>query len=71
MDKQAKEILIRQLTEGLTANILSKTAQMPEHWGGAEIRQYIADTAADFVNYRPLTGSAKREYKNDVLVNNL
>lgn len=71
MDKQAKDEFIRDAMEGLRMMILSKVSAMPEDWGGAEIRQYIADMAADYTNYRPLAGSAKRKYKNDVLVNNL
>lgn len=71
MNKQAKETFIRQTMDGLTTMVLSKTAVMPESWGGAEIRQYIADMANDYINYRPLTGSKKREYKNDMMVNNL
>lgn len=71
MKKEAKETFIRQSMDGLTTMILSKVAVMPERWGGAEIRQYIADMTADYVNYRPLAGSKKSEYKNDVIVNNL
>jgi hypothetical protein len=66
--KKTREEFINEHIDAIKKQILKK--ELPEHWEGLELKQYIADVfQGDLKSYfRP---KRLREYRNDVLVNNL
>lgn len=72
MNKQEKIEFITNILEGLKQEAIQKVDRMPEEWDGFELRQYLADKAADFVwpSMKEERGR-KRKYKNTCLVKNL
>jgi hypothetical protein len=67
----------QQFARELCASILSDTLhdiranRVPETWDGAELRQLLADRFERAVYRRPLMGRRGREYRDNVLTNDL
>lgn len=71
MTRHEQLIFISDLTENLRKDIQRKinSGAIPENWDGFELRQLLADKAAEStVN---MTRTRKRNYHNTVIVNNL
>ena len=66
MTKKEKREFINNLVGSVKKSILEKLSRIPENWDGHELRQYIADKFAE-----QTTRVNKRDYQNDVMVNNL
>jgi len=64
---------ICELIDNVKTEILMKSKKFPENWDGIELRWYIADRFSQVV----MGGSGERkgkrykDFKNEVLVNNL
>lgn len=75
MDKIQQIEFINELIENVKRDVLSKCNKFPEHWDGRELRWYIADkfNDAQFKSKEDqVTMRARiRNFKNDVLVDNL
>lgn len=72
MSQEEKIEFIKKLTDSFQKSLLEKLPRVPENWDGFELRQWIVDSAADqMLCGSGLEGKRKREYKNDVIVNNL
>ena len=72
MTKEEKKQFITNLCEGLKAETLNKVGNMPDHWDGWELRQYLADKAAEFVwNDAKQDKGRKRRYNNDIITKDL
>lgn len=61
------------LVDNMRAHIVAmiQNGKIPAEWDGFELRQYIADYAAENCTFRPMTRSRKRDYKNTRLVNGI
>ena len=69
MTKQQKQDFIGDLIACVHDKILTKLEHIPENWNSAELRKYIYDSFGEHVI--PLTRNMEKEYRNDVIVNNL
>jgi pyridoxine/pyridoxamine 5'-phosphate oxidase len=61
--------LIETLIERVKTEIKSRAYDMPSHWGGYEIRQYIADQFA--FEAMCMTDGRYPRYRKDILTHNL
>lgn len=70
MTKAEKRIFIRNLCNSTRDEAMKKvtTGAIPEDWGGAELRQLLADKFKEQTVPNTL---CRREYENTVIVNNL
>jgi hypothetical protein len=73
MDKYTQHALAKQLLDALAAEVLGHIEQgrMPDAWDGIELRQYIADKAAQMLPFRPMDKGRARAYRNEILVRNI
>ena len=63
-----KKRFILEHIKWIKARILSK--ELPEHWEGLELKQYIADNfQGDLSHY--WNKERKENYENDIIINNL
>ncbi|MFA5340591.1 MAG: hypothetical protein WC332_02325 [Clostridia bacterium] len=69
MNKYEKVTFITDLIKNVQDNILKNVDKMPEDWNGAEFRMYISDKFKEIVFKE--NAKLKRNYNNDVLINNL
>jgi hypothetical protein len=68
-DQQKK--LVSDLINRVANDIIDRIhlGRIPESWDGAELRQYVSDQF--HVECFGLSGKRRKEYDNDVIVNNL
>lgn len=71
MNKNEKINFIESILENTKKDILDQIDKIPEEWDGRQLRQYITDYANDNILWIKLDQKQKREYKNDVIINNL
>lgn len=71
MTKNDKKVFIHDLILDVKDEVLSKVDSMPENWDGLELRQYISDCFRQIVFDKTLIGKRKKNYINDISVNNL
>ena len=71
MTKREQRKLLNALLKGLGEGLRAKIKNVPNVWDGFELRQWIADYAADETNYRPMNRARRREYNNERLIRNL
>jgi hypothetical protein len=65
-----KRKFIKDLCNNVRDSILKNVERMPADWDGQELRELIADVFGG-ERGRLMTGKRKRDYRNEVLVNNL
>lgn len=73
MTKEEKIYFIKTLIKNVQKEMLDKANNIPKNWEGCELRWYVADRFSKCV-FGDLYGSykkRKKNYRNDVLVNNL
>ena len=70
MTKKEQRQFIINICDNLKTNMLEKTESIPENWDGYELRQYLADKASEFL-YLKMDKQRKKNYENDILINNL
>lgn len=72
MNKQEKEQFVNNVLKDIMLIINDNIHKMPESWNGIELRQYICDTVKEKLIWNDLMDKKRRKnYKNDVIVNNL
>lgn len=71
MNKNEKINFIESILENTKKDILEQIDKMPEEWNGRQLRQYITDYANNNILWIRLDQKQKKEYKNDVIINNL
>lgn len=71
MNKNEKINFIESILENTKKDILDQIDKIPEEWDGRQLRQYITAYANDNILWIKLDQKQKREYKNDVIINNL
>ncbi|MDD5530915.1 MAG: hypothetical protein PHX21_12930 [bacterium] len=71
MTYEQKKKFINDEIELTRKEILKKVDNMPEEWSGVQLRMYISDYFQGIRMESLHTPKRMREYKNDVLVNNL
>jgi hypothetical protein len=69
MDKLQQRQFVTDLCDNLRSDLLESVNKVPENWDGHELREWVADTAGQFKG--GMIRTRKREYKKDILVNNL
>ena len=70
MNKQEKKRFIKNLTGSIRDELISKIDKIPENWDGYELRQLLADSFKQEA-YLKMTGKRKKDYTNNVIINNL
>lgn len=68
--KPAQRRIIREMCSSLQKHLLSKMNDVPAHWDGRELRQWLAD-AADEQFVVKMDQKRMRSYRNDRIVHNL
>lgn len=63
--------IIRELCDGLKADLLSRLLEFPDNWDGIELREYFAETARRYANPANMDRARMKQYRNDVLTLNL
>lgn len=76
MNLRQRKAFIRELIASVENEILGNAERFPERWDGHELRRYIADTFDEKTGGLCAHGGRgdprrRREYENDVIVNNL
>jgi hypothetical protein len=71
MTKEERQAFIKEHIQAVQTHVLLMVSKMPDTWDGLELKQYVSDS----FNITPVwwRGKLKRkkEYNNDVMVNNL
>ena len=70
MDSFNHRRIVNELCETLHNSLLKNVDAFPQNWSGIEIRQYIIDYAKCNLVV-PMNKKRKREYNNDIVINNL
>jgi hypothetical protein len=71
MENNKKEFL-NTLIDTMRDDILRKADNFPEDWTAYEMRTYVKDRFNEVVwPGKELKGKQKRDYKNDIMINNL
>jgi len=72
MTNKEQIIFVKDLISNIQGEILSKSSEFPKDWNGRHLRQYMADCFKEcvFVGTQ-LKGKEKKNYVNDVIINNL
>ena len=65
-----KKIFINGLIETVKIDILKNVDKFPENWDGFELRRIIADYF-NKTAWMTMSKKRKKEYNNEVIVNNL
>lgn len=73
MSKQEKKQFVISLMSNIQEFIVGKieSGTVPEHWDGHELRQYVTDTVGEKSVFSPMKGKRMREYRNDLMVNDI
>lgn len=73
MNLPEKDKFVHSIVDDLKKSILAKVDQMPDNWDGLEIRQFIKDYYTQHYAHvgTAFTGKRKKEYNNEILINNL
>lgn len=73
MQREQQIQIITDLMNGLRDEAIRRVndGSVPEEWDGAELRQYLADRAADQFPMRTMDRKRMKEYRNTVIINNL
>jgi len=75
LTKQQKLNFVRELLASMEESITAKLDRIPAEWDGIELRQYIAEIAADNADKcrNHLRGNTKRgrAYRNALAIQNL
>jgi hypothetical protein len=64
MDNKNRARIIRKFLSTLQESLIEKLPQVPEHWNGRELRQWIVDSANAQLT-EPLSGARLESYQND------
>lgn len=73
MNKEKQEEFVRELSENIVNDIISKVrrGKISDDWDGIELRWLLAEKFADAVFSGVGNKRRKAEYNNTVIVNNL
>jgi hypothetical protein len=66
-----RKMFMREMLDELSEHMDGKYDKMPDHWDGAEMKQYLIDVVTSQFSARVLTGKRLREYRNDVITRGL
>lgn len=70
MTKDEQRQYLESCLESQRKYLMDRLDRVPENWDGIELRNWFADAAVS--GYRSkMDRQRQREYKNDVIVNNL
>ena len=70
MTPEIQRGLIRDLCDNLTRTMLERAQRIPEDWDGYELRQLMADVAAEQFRI-PMPRQRAKEYRNSRAIHNL
>ena len=70
MTKGEQSIFMTKHIQDVGTQILKKVKDLPKNWEGLELKQYIADYFQGDIK-RYFTLKRKKDYNNDIVVNNL
>lgn len=71
MTRKDQRRIVREMLGALRKTMTASLALVPEDWDGLELRQLLADAAAEFVIKGTMDRRRTREYRNACLVANL
>jgi hypothetical protein len=71
MTRKEQRQFIEELTDRMKVDILHRVHKIPENWDGVELRWWIAEIYGQGVISSAGLRGRKKDYNNDVLVNNL
>lgn len=71
MKRNDQRRIVREMLKELRRTMEASLPFVPEDWDGRELRQLLADAAAEFVIKGTMDPRRTREYRNACMVDNL
>jgi hypothetical protein len=71
MTKHEQIKFVKDILKLVEKKIKEKAKQFPKNWEGPELSQYISDCAQSFKRFKELQGQRRKNYNNDIYINNL